>query len=503
MRTTTTVHWNPGKVSEPHNLREEELCSHESHIDFYNEHGGSFHEVLFHKNLEDVYEEEFGDAMAQYNEKQKRPDRQITVESYMKSVEMDTRGKKQTKKVNGKRVVNEDAKRQGKQTSYEVTIHAGNTYKARDENGKVLYDENNNHVRREELPLEVQRKIMKRYYETFQDENPNFRLVNVVEHHDEGFYNRRGVWEYSDDHLHIEFVPIAHGYKQGLSVQNSMNKAMKEMGIDDPECYDLWAKKEQARLDEITREEYISYCEEHPDFAKTHGDLEIYHPITDKSKEGGKSKEQLSMEEELDEAIHEIETLKHELDKQRHNNEEWTEDLIHREQKSEDLEEYLSGYVEKIEAQNVNLAKMISNLQTWNDELEERNSKNLQFEVRIRETVSQVTGKQYDEDTDLETVIADFNQKVQEVQTSEQKLGEETLRIKNEADKVVGLMNDLRDIASKLEQYEVMKDIGEIQFEAHKIRTYTGNIAKVMQKGEIVLDSEKYQKQSKNSDYGL
>ena len=310
MRTTTTVHWNKGNVSELHNQRDEQLCMNESHIDLQNEHGSSYHETWYHSDLRDKYLEIFGDAIEEYNAKQKRKDRMIDIDSYMKSVADDTRGKKQTKKVNGKKVVDDDAMRQGKQLSYEITVKVGNTYREKDKNGRTVYDAENHHIRHEELPRDLQRTILKRYCDTFQNENPAFRVVNINYHADEGFYNRNGVWEYSEAHPHIEFIPVASGFKQGLSVQNSMNKAMKSMGFDDSDCYDKWAKKEQERLEKITQEEYEKYCNDNPDFHKEHGDLEVYHPVTEKSLQGNKSKEQLAQEQELDEAIHEAEYVK-------------------------------------------------------------------------------------------------------------------------------------------------------------------------------------------------
>lgn len=309
MRTTTTVHWNKGNVSELHNQRDEQLCVNESHIDLQNEHGNSYHETWYRSDLRDKYQEIFGDAIEEYNAKQKRKDRMIDIDSYMKSVSDDTRGKKQTKKVNGKKVVDDDA-RHGKQLSYEITVKVGNTYREKDKNGRTVYNSENHHIRNEELPRDLQRTILKRYCDTFQDENPNFRVVNIDFHADEGFYNRNGVWEYSEEHPHIEFIPVADNFKQGLSVQNSMNKAMKAMGFDGSDCYDKWAKKEQERLEAITFEEYAKYCRDNPDFHKSHGDLEIYHPVSDKNRQGGKSKEQLAQEQELDEAIHEAEYVK-------------------------------------------------------------------------------------------------------------------------------------------------------------------------------------------------
>ena len=44
METTISIHWNKGAVARLHNDRNEDLCSHESHIDLINEHGNSKHE---------------------------------------------------------------------------------------------------------------------------------------------------------------------------------------------------------------------------------------------------------------------------------------------------------------------------------------------------------------------------------------------------------------------------------------------------------------------------
>lgn len=315
MQTTATVHWNKGNVSEKHNERDKDLCENESHIDLYNVHGDSYHETWYASTLTDKYAEIFQDAIDAYNAKQKRADRKIDIESYMQSVVNDTRGKKQTKNVNGKRVVDENAKREGKQLSYEITVKVGNTYRRHDINGRTIYDENNHHIRDEELPRDLQRTILKRYCDTFQDENPNFRVVNINFHADEGFENAKGVWEYSEMHPHIEFIPIAHGFRQGMSVQNSMNKAMKEMGFNTPDCYELWSKKEQERLEKIMQEEYEKYCNDNHDFAKSQGDsLNIYHPVADGQRRGDLTKEQFAKEQELDEAIHEVEHLRHVVD---------------------------------------------------------------------------------------------------------------------------------------------------------------------------------------------
>lgn len=76
--------------------------------------------------MNEVYDECFKDSLEEYNTKQKRKDRRMTIEQYIESVKNDKRGRKQTKRVNGKKGIDENA-RQGKQLAYEWTYKAGNT----------------------------------------------------------------------------------------------------------------------------------------------------------------------------------------------------------------------------------------------------------------------------------------------------------------------------------------------------------------------------------------
>lgn len=363
MLTTTNVHWNAGTISKPHNERDEELCSHEAHIDLYNEQGSSFHTVIFNKDIREVYEENIGDALDEYNAKQKRKDRQLDVDAYIKSVEDDTRGKKQTKKKNGKRVVDENALREGKQTSYEFTVRVGNTCKKKDTNGRVVYDKNNHHIHEEELPRDLQCICLQRYYDEFEANNPNFKLVSVHRHGDEGFYNRRKVWEYGEIHDHYEIVPFATGFKQGLSVQNSMNKAMSAMGFNNSNCYSEWAKREQERLDKIVQEEYVKYCKNHLDFAKSHGDLTIHHPVAEKTNTGDKTKEQYVAEQELDELIGEADYWKQTYRKKNKDVEKKQADMEQAERQFKDVVGSLTGY--EYEDDYDDLPDMLNDLKEW------------------------------------------------------------------------------------------------------------------------------------------
>ncbi len=303
METTSNVHMNQGNVAELHNWRDIDLVLAEnkkndkSFIDIYNKYGDSFHETVYRCNLRDKYIELFGQAMEEYNAKQSRSDRKMTIDKYMKSVDNDTRGKRQTKKVNGKRVVDE-SKPVGKRLSYEIITSISNTECAKDTEGKYLYDETDHQIRHEYLPRNFQREVVRRYCETFAERNPNLAVVNINIHGDEMYLNKRGEWEYGVIHSHIEFIPFAEGFKQSLSRQNSMNKALAAMGINYKNDgnnrkypYEVLCEKERKYLEELTREMYEEYCKANPDFYKENGPIHFYHPVADKSKLGGDDKE--------------------------------------------------------------------------------------------------------------------------------------------------------------------------------------------------------------------
>jgi len=56
------------------------------------------------------------------------------------------------------------------------------------------------------------------YMKGFQERNPNFYVFNAVLHMDE-----------ATPHLHIDYIPVGH-FKRGLPVQNSLSRALDEMG---------------------------------------------------------------------------------------------------------------------------------------------------------------------------------------------------------------------------------------------------------------------------------
>lgn len=79
------------------------------------------------------------------------------------------------------------------------------------------------------------------YNRSFQQQNPNFRVVQQITHKDEA-----GI-----EHTHIQFVPFVTGCKRGLSTKNSMTGALQAMGFSGKDNFAAWRQAEEARLDKI------------------------------------------------------------------------------------------------------------------------------------------------------------------------------------------------------------------------------------------------------------
>lgn len=296
--TTASLHMNPYIVVIKHNARVYEVVKFEKHIDLT-----ATHEIWLDGNLIYTYTELFKDSLDEYNSKQKRKDRRINgIPEYMKFVEDDKRGRKQRKKVNGKLVVVDDPEREGKRVCYEIIIRTGNTNMEKDENGHFVYRDDAHEYHYMRLPYEVNYAATKAYCDTFSDRNETgeggMRIVRIDWHADEFYINKiTGLKEMSTEHAHLVFVPWASGYKQGLSVQQSMNKALKALKFEDGEevdengkkvwkcAYTKWLEREREVYEKCVEKAYYDYCKQHPDYYAKNGDLKIVHPYVNKNAE--------------------------------------------------------------------------------------------------------------------------------------------------------------------------------------------------------------------------
>ena len=170
------------------------------------------------ESLEAAYENCFGEALRKYNAAQKRKDRQK--ENYQKEIEQSG---------NGEKLFYENIVQIGKKTDTPVV----------DEKGELTED------------AKAAIKVLEQYATTFQERNPNLYLFNCVLHLDE-----------ATPHLHIDYIPVAHGYKKGMETRNSLTKALQEMGFAKAVSRKqnetvAWQERERAFLTELCREQGI------------------------------------------------------------------------------------------------------------------------------------------------------------------------------------------------------------------------------------------------------
>lgn len=203
-----TISFVKGKGSINHNNREFTASNVDASRSYMNI-------TYISKPMEQAYEEIFGEAVSVYNSKQKRSDRKI--DDYLSKVK--------TSKNNEK-------------VFYETVVQIGKM----DDTGIV--DENGN-ITTSALQA---KEILDEYARTFQERNPNLILFNAVLHMDE-----------ATPHLHLDYIPVAHGYKTGLKTRNSLTKGLQEMGIaqavgkNDNETMH-WQQRERDHITALCRE---------------------------------------------------------------------------------------------------------------------------------------------------------------------------------------------------------------------------------------------------------
>lgn len=168
---TISVH-NGTAVSRAHNIRNRKVTDKEPHID-----KNGWYAIWHDEPLRDAYKRLFGHAQEEFNLKQTRNDRRII--DYLSNVQKSAK----------------------QHPVYETIITLGNM---------------------EEHPSPHESyEILQQVYGEWKKNYPNLAVVGAYFHADE-----KGA-----PHIHIDYVPVAHGYKKGLAVQNGLVKAFGEMGF--------------------------------------------------------------------------------------------------------------------------------------------------------------------------------------------------------------------------------------------------------------------------------
>lgn len=281
----------------------------------------SWNRIYKQETLEDAYETCFGQALREYNENQKRKDRRK--ENYLKEIE---------KSGNGEKTFYENVVQIGKMTDTSVVDSEGNLT----EDAKVAIE------------------VLEQYAKTFQERNPNLYMFNCVMHLDE-----------ATPHLHIDYIPVAHGYKTGLETRNSLTKALQQMGF--PKAVSkkknetvAWQERERAYLTELCNEHGI--------------EIEVL----------GVKRDNLSLPE-YKEVMREIESL-----------EKQAELLDNENAVLEQHNEELQEQVEEMESQNLELSERAEELIKKIDDLEakEKNSQEILEKHDLRASTLRTISKE-------------------------------------------------------------------------------------------------------------
>ena len=148
----------------------------------------AWNEYYVRQPIKEAYEKIFGPAVEEYNAKQKRKDRQIV--DYLTDIKNSGNKEKQF---------------------YEIVVQIGKKEDTGvlDDNGELSEG------------AKAAKEILDEYARSFQERNPNLYLFNAVLHMDE-----------ATPHLHLDYIPVAHGYKTKMHTRNSLTKALQEMGIE-------------------------------------------------------------------------------------------------------------------------------------------------------------------------------------------------------------------------------------------------------------------------------
>lgn len=192
------------------------------------------------QDLNEAYKEVFGESCEINNERQKREDRKLSPDQYLKKIE------------------NGQGKKNNPKPFYEVVVQIGNM-----NDSSIL-----NHPEQAEKAKEV----LQEYFHEFEKNNPNIHVFNAKIHMDE-----------KTPHMHIDFIPVADGYKTGMPKRNSYSKALEQQGC----TYEgqnsnrnnsriVWQDREKDRLVELCRKNGIEAKWEKQEISEKHLSVSAY-----------------------------------------------------------------------------------------------------------------------------------------------------------------------------------------------------------------------------------
>ena len=356
----------------------------------------SWNRTYIQEPLKDAYEKCFGQALRDYNAAQKRKDRQK--EDYLKEVE---------KSGNKEKTFYENIVQIGKKEDTPVV----------DENGNLTAD------------AKTAIEILEQYVKTFQERNPNLYLFNCVMHLDE-----------ATPHLHIDYIPVAHGYKNGMETRNSLTKAFQQMGFAKAVSRKqnetvAWQERERKYLTELCRERGI--------------DIEVL----------GIQRDNLSLPE-YKAAMREVEEL-------------------------EQQAEALDSRNEALEQQNGNLAQRTSELAAQAQEMEAHNN---ELALQAQQLAEQIE-KAEEKEKATNEVLAKHDLRAETFKTISKEVNAETKKMKSVVVPMTNLFGGEEYVKVKKSDWNKMLDaFGRAVSRNHLLEKYEKKIADLEKRIETLTD---------------
>ncbi len=247
MAQTISVHnGNSATVGQEHNAREAEYLKY--HVNQEHVIPGGYHKSIIHEPLEKAINRIFADALEEYNRKKradkKHPGREI--DNYYQHLTSQLEENKKRKAVKGNK-----AGFEAMQPCYEVIVQIGNCDTVNSRTNLQYDPERLDPELAEELLMEAIERTKKRFTVPAVDKNGKpicdengvqktwccIEIVGLYIHDDE---IQKGI------HAHVDYVPVAHNYRRGLSMQPGLNNALMEMGLTADRIEDL--APERTRL---------------------------------------------------------------------------------------------------------------------------------------------------------------------------------------------------------------------------------------------------------------
>lgn len=198
-----TISFHNGSVwSRGHNIRDERYTSKQEHID---KSLADQNVTVRDMPVRQAYAEIFGQAVEEYNVRQKRSDRRIT--DYYDKIKRDKL----------------------KHTVYECIVQIGD----RSDTGNSA---------------ELEKQALIRFAEEWDKRNPNLRLIGAYIHCDEPD---------GTVHMHCDYIPVAE-CTRGMRLQNSLDRALQQQGFRSENIHQTaqmaWQDSEREALCAICRD---------------------------------------------------------------------------------------------------------------------------------------------------------------------------------------------------------------------------------------------------------